>query len=115
MSLARGRQFEAQAAAELTSLGWTILETNFFGGGGELDIVAINGGLLWFVEVKGRARIDARTFEALGPKKRALLRRAADAYLQETELAYESCCFVLCLADDHGLDWWEDIIDGGEE
>jgi putative endonuclease len=115
VSLARGRQWEAQATAELLFLGWTILETNFYGGGGEIDIVAIRNGCLWFVEVKGREWLDERALESIGPKKKTLLAKAAAAYLQQTDLSYDSCCFVLCLADGQSLDWWEDAFEGGME
>ncbi|MEL6349991.1 MAG: YraN family protein, partial [Myxococcota bacterium] len=38
--------------AALRRDGWDILATNFRGGGGELDVVALRDGLLRVVEVK---------------------------------------------------------------
>lgn len=49
-----GRVGEAFAAAHLTGLGWEIIARNYRCRGGEVDLVAIDGGILAFVEVKTR-------------------------------------------------------------
>ncbi len=53
--LALGRAAEAAAARELERLGYRIIATNFRARGGELDLVAQDGGTLAIVEVRYRA------------------------------------------------------------
>lgn len=67
----KGRLGEATAAAYLEAEGWTILARNWRCPAGELDIVALRGEDLAFVEVK---TVDAYGPESasrlLGPSKR---------------------------------------------
>lgn len=53
----------------------------------ELDLVALDGEVLVFVEVKTR-RLSARVsgYHAINRRKRAVLRRACDAYLRSLSL-----------------------------
>jgi putative endonuclease len=53
--LALGRAAEAAAASFLERRGYRILRTNFRAKGGELDLVADDGGILAIVEVRYRA------------------------------------------------------------
>lgn len=53
--LALGRAAEAAAARFLERLGYRILAANFRAKGGELDLVAEDGGVLAIVEVRYRA------------------------------------------------------------
>jgi len=48
----RGRKGEEEVALLLKSEGWQILARNFRAGRGEIDIVALKGDVLTFVEVK---------------------------------------------------------------
>jgi putative endonuclease len=59
-----GRIAEDLVAARLAAKGWEIVERNARTRYGELDIVALDGAVLVFVEVKG-ARADTR----FGPEK----------------------------------------------
>ena len=74
---------EERAAAYLATLGFRILKRNLRDRGGEIDIVAQDGGTIVFVEVKAR---DSRAFgSALGAvdaRKRARIRAVANDYLQ---------------------------------
>ena len=49
---ARGRDGEARAAAFLVDDGWEIVQKNFRGRRGEVDIVAVRDGIIAFFEVK---------------------------------------------------------------
>jgi len=49
-----GRYGERVAAAHLVDAGWTVLDRNWRGRGGELDVVALDGDVLVAVEVKTR-------------------------------------------------------------
>jgi putative endonuclease len=49
----KGEEFENKAVEYLMGLGWRVLERNYRCRGGEIDIVAMDGRELVFVEVKG--------------------------------------------------------------
>jgi putative endonuclease len=49
-----GRSGEDRAAKHLASRGYTILERNYTAPQGELDLIALDGDTLVFVEVKTR-------------------------------------------------------------
>ena len=84
-----GREAEELVAARLAAAGWTILARNVRTPGvrGELDLIALDGAALVFVEVKGRRTGTARGPEtpalAVGPRKRAKIRGLAAAWLRE--------------------------------
>lgn len=82
-----GRSGERIAARHLARRGWRILDRNWRGGGGELDLVALRLGTIAFVEVKSRADPGALT-EPVRAAQRNRLVRAASAYLaRRPELA----------------------------
>src|SRR3954452_24972545 len=83
-----GRLGEAVAAELLERRGFELLERNFRTPEGEIDLVASRGGTLVFCEVKalvarpgGPSAGPATPLEAVGPAKRAQVRRVARAWL----------------------------------
>lgn len=79
-----GRAAEELAASFLRGLGLRIVERNWRRPGGELDIVAADGGICVFVEVRSRTGVElGHPLEAVGPAKRAQVIRAARLYLAE--------------------------------
>jgi putative endonuclease len=81
---ALGKTGEQLAADHLTALGHRVIARNHRTRFGELDIVSLCGNTLVFTEVK--TRTSSRTsspFDALGPAKRAQVRRMARAYLAD--------------------------------
>lgn len=80
-----GRAGEDLAAARLTAEGWLVVERNLrIGRIGELDIVALDGDTLVFVEVKTRrSYVTGVPQAAVTPPKLARLRRLVGAYLME--------------------------------
>jgi len=80
-----GKYGEKVAAAWLRSQRCRILATNFRGPrGGEIDIVARQGKLLLFVEVKTRrGNPKIRPFDAVNKEKIALIERGANAWLRQ--------------------------------
>ncbi len=52
-----GREGEARAAAYLTDKGYEVVDRNWHGPGGELDIIAVRGQEIAIVEVKTRRTI----------------------------------------------------------
>ena len=59
----RGRDGEARAAAFLVDLGWNIVQKNFRGRRGEVDIVAVREGIIGFFEVKSWAVLPYESLE----------------------------------------------------
>ena len=79
-----GAAGEDAAAALLSRMGWTILARNWRSGHLELDIVAKEGDVLVFVEVKTRAKDGMQApYEALNAVKKERLLRGARAWLAE--------------------------------
>lgn len=84
-----GRLGEASAAELLMHRGYRIVGQNVYVGKCELDIIAENGELLLFVEVKTRRQrpdvksIYGRPATAVDARKRAHLLTAASRYLYE--------------------------------
>lgn len=84
-----GRSAEALVASRLELEGWRIVARNVRVGDvrGEIDLIALDGVALVFVEVKARRMGAAGGPEtpamAVGPRKRAKLRGLAAAWLRE--------------------------------
>lgn len=71
-----GRRGEVLAAVWLMAKGYRILGFRLAAPQGEIDLLAIRGGVLAVVEVKRRASLEA-ALEAVKPAQRERLRRAA--------------------------------------
>lgn len=84
-----GRRAEDLAAARLRRAGWRILERNARTRTGELDLIAMDGSTLVFVEVKagreGSEHGPERPALAVGPQKQRRLRRLAREWLAADE------------------------------
>lgn len=79
---AAGTVAEQAAAIFLRERGYHVLERNFRCRGGEIDLVALDGGTLVFVEVKLRRTLSrGAPIEAVTPLKQARVARAAQSYL----------------------------------
>lgn len=82
-----GRKGEEIAAARLARDGARVVQRNARTRYGEIDIVALEGSTLAFVEVKtlaaGSIKGPTRPVLAVGPSKQARLRRLASAWLAE--------------------------------
>jgi len=103
---AKGRSAEERAETFLRGLGYVIVERNARSASGEIDLVALEGGDLVFVEVRSRA--DASTGgaeETVGPTKQRRVARAAAVYLAERAPRFDTCRFdvVAITGDDIAL------------
>lgn len=76
-----GRSAETLAAWSLRLKGYSILARDFRVAVGEIDLIARRGRVLALVEVKARAA-TADALEALGPRQKRRIARAAEAFLQ---------------------------------
>lgn len=85
--LRQGRLGERCACRHLVRLGYDILARRFRGRGGELDIVAFDGPVLVFIEVKARARSAfGEPWEFVDWQKKQKLRRTAEEFLARYDL-----------------------------
>jgi putative endonuclease len=116
----RARTVDAGAEAErsvemrLCAEGWSLLASNWRGGGGELDRVMRRGEELRFVEVKLRAADDVLADEAVSRGQRSRLRAAARAWLDaHPEHTDAACAFlVVWVLPDGAQRWLDDAFDG---
>jgi len=79
---AAGREAEDAVCAYLGERGMRVVERNFRARGGEIDVIARDGDVLAFVEVRFREE-DGHGLpeESVGPAKRRKIVTAARAYL----------------------------------
>jgi putative endonuclease len=89
-----GNEGERATAEYLRARGYHILEHNFRCRGGEVDLIALDGATLVFVEVKLR-RSGARgaPIEAVTALKQSRIRKAAQTYLAYSGRMFHSIRF----------------------
>jgi putative endonuclease len=116
-----GRTSEAQAELFLRNKGYRIMDRNLRTRLGELDLVAQDGEVLVFVEVK------ARTTEAFGGallavnhRKRAKLVKLASQYLAQRHLTDRPCRFDVVLVQgrpsaDAQVEHLQSAFDAGDD
>lgn len=82
--LALGDAGERLAERRLLELGWTVIDRKWRARGGEIDVVALDGGVLVFVEVKTRrGRSHGTAEEAVDARKAARLLSLGERFLAE--------------------------------
>lgn len=109
MSRALGREAEDRAARYLQSQGYTIVTRRFAAIGGEIDLIAFDGNMLVFVEVKHRAH--DRPEEALTASKVEHWRRAALEYRRRMEIEEDQPYrFDLVAIEGTELRHWVDVL-----
>lgn len=77
----RGVRGEEVAARHLRAAGYRILARNWRSGRRELDLIALDGRTVVFVEVKTRGDGPQHPLEALDRRQRRRLRSAAEAWI----------------------------------
>ncbi|MGN6721915.1 MAG: YraN family protein [Marmoricola sp.] len=78
-----GRYGESVAARQLTALGMTVIDRNWRGPSGEIDLVLRDGDTLVICEVKTRTTADhGHPLEAVSGKKAQRLRRLAAQWME---------------------------------
>ncbi len=103
-----GRLGEQAAARELERAGYRILARRYRRRVGEVDIIALDGRVVVFVEVKTRRRDDDRhgtPGEAITPRQRRRMARAALLFLSRMRWHDRPCRFdvVEVYATDAGV------------
>ena len=90
----KGIDGESLAVVFLQQKGFAIVERNFRFGHGEIDIIAREGSVLVFVEVKTRHSSKfGSPEESVTDAKQHQLRQAAEGYLHSKELEEQRCRF----------------------
>ena len=99
---AKGRSAEDRAEAFLRQRGYEIVERNARSAVGEIDLIAIEGGDLVFVEVRSRADASSGgAEETVGAEKQRRVVRAAASYLAERSPRFDTCRFdVVAITGD---------------
>jgi putative endonuclease len=78
----RGREGEERARQYLVEAGWIILSHNFRARRGEIDIIALRGGILAFIEVKTANRYTREDLQhVIGAKKRRSIIETSKLFL----------------------------------
>ncbi len=95
-----GRSAEAMAAQLYTKSGFEILEQNYRFGACEVDLIALRGGIVHFVEVKYRKTLmDAH--RALGDAQFKRISKAAEHFMSSRGELMQIDAILL----DHKLQW----------
>lgn len=116
--LAFGAEGEKLAAAALARRGWRILGRNVRVSNGELDIVAMDGDELVFVEV--RTRSVGRVLPpdmTVGPRKIGKLLRAARHYVEKVSYEGNWRIDVVAITEESGqrrIELFSDVTMGME-
>lgn len=84
-----GSAGEQLVTDELVRRGFSIRERNWKSGHLEIDIIAVSGNEIAFVEVKTRSREDDDPLRAIDRKKMINLGMAASVYLQMLDIPLE--------------------------
>jgi putative endonuclease len=98
-----GKKGELLACSFLKEKGYIILQTNWRRGRLEIDIIALDGDELVFVEVKTRATaLFGEPEDAVNPQKRRHLIQAANAYVIKSGYDKGSRFDVISIIIDNG-------------
>lgn len=100
----QGAEFEDMAVKYLEDKGYNIIGRNVHILRKELDIIALDGETVVFVEVKGRTSDDfGKPSEAVTHRKRLGIVKAANAYLEQANLWERPTRFdVISISKDPG-------------
>lgn len=86
LSLPKGKKGEEIAASFLKSKGYRVIDRNFKSRYGEIDIIALEGDFLVFIEVKTRDELfDEKPEEAMTPWKIGRLIKTAEYFKMKNE------------------------------
>lgn len=112
LHLLRGREGEALAAQHLEHHGVRILARNVRIGGGEIDLIGDDGGVIIFAEVRLRAAgAPVSALESITPSKQQKWRRAASAWLQRhyahtpPDCRFDALCITRHADGNAHIDW----------
>ncbi|MBF0218362.1 MAG: YraN family protein [Gammaproteobacteria bacterium] len=107
-----GRTAESAACDYLCQQGLKLLERNYHGRQGEIDLIMEDAGTLVFVEVKYRSRSefgDAAAFVTVSKQQRLIA--TANRYLQRYRQPPRCRFDVIAMNGQTGIDWIRNAFD----
>ena len=102
----KGKHYEELACNYLRSIGYKILRRNYHCRFGEIDIIALDGNRLVFVEVKGSKVCDPA--ERIDKRKMERLKICMEKFLGDVE--YQEVSFEVVLFVDDKIEHIRDIF-----
>ncbi|MEZ0327739.1 MAG: YraN family protein [Fimbriimonas sp.] len=107
-----GAAAEDRAAEYLAAKGYTIVTRRKKMRHGELDLIALDGEVLVFVEVKHRSAPGYVPEESIGSAKERALQLSAEQYIVEMSEEARETRFDLIAMDSEGIRHYLDIFRG---
>lgn len=110
--VAKGRKGEDLAVRELEKQGFEIVQRNYLRKTGEIDIIALKAGKIYFVEVRSKSSAKYGTAaESINKSKKAKIRKTAEHYFWEKGHVYDSI-FLFAFVDLKAfkVDFVEDML-----
>ncbi len=104
---AKGDLAEEKGCDYLRARGLRIIDRNVYNRFGEIDIIAMQGDVLHFIEVKSAASYE-QAVNNLTRAKLQKLNRTIAFYLQQKRLRCEYCIDALIVSKE-GIEWIENI------
>lgn len=104
---ARGNIAEERGCEFLRKKGMRIIDRNVYNRFGEIDIIAMEGNVLHFVEVKSAPSFE-QAINNITPFKLQKLNRTIQTYLQQKRLECDYCIDALIVSEE-GVEWIENI------
>jgi len=105
-----GRKAEDQAADYLIGEGYTVVTRRYKTRRGEIDIVAMEGEVLVFVEVKSRRAPGFSPEEAMSQTKIDALQKAMTVYMFDMGIHPKECRLDMIAIDRDGIRHYKDIL-----
>lgn len=111
----KGREYEKKAGEFLEKEGIVLLEKNFFGNHGEIDIIGLDGSTLVFFEVKYRKN-DRFGFpeEAINKKKAFRIYLTAKEYIGKKKIKNKDIRFDSITFLGEKISWQKNVFWGDE-
>lgn len=111
----KGREYEIRAKEYLEDLDIKILEMNYEGFFGEIDIVGYDGTTLVFFEVKYRKNnLFGMPQEAIDKKKKKKIYLTAKEFIRKNRLDSEKIRFDAIIFFKDDVEWLKNIFWGDE-
>jgi len=114
-NLETGKHGEQLAEEYLVSLGYKILDRNWRYSRSEIDLIAMDGNILVFIEVKTRSYDFFGTPETfVSDQKELLMHEAASVYMEKInhdwEIRFDIIAILLNKNGTHSLEHFEDAF-----
>ncbi|MCK9472110.1 YraN family protein [Sulfurimonas sp.] len=98
MSRAKGNFAEDKACEFLIDAGFSVVERNFYSRFGEIDIIAIKGNVLHFIEVKSGLDYESAVYNITKSKLSKII-KTAHVYMKRSSLDVDFVFDALIVVD----------------